>query len=367
MSLRLDSVSFENFRNHEKFDSGSLGALNIFIGSNGVGKTNIIEGIQLVTSLDSFRHPKWDEVVRRGERLAKIDAHIVGDGRDIVVGFKSSDCRRFYQLNGKRKNSKDIRGILPSVLFNPDDLQLIKGSAEVRRDGLDSIGVQISNTYHDLKKEYQRTIRQKNKFLQSPEINLSLLDTWNENETLIATSYVKHRLRLFSAFRKNFLSIWPELAHNLSLNVVYIPSWEDEKGKEIEEPDYDETEIREKIGNTIRSHKDAEVAAGRSLVGPHKDDIRFYLDEADARRFASQGQQRLITLVWKIAEMETISEICGQQPLLLLDDVLSELDRDKKRILMEYLVGRNQTFITSTDVDALDDRILSNANIYKVG
>lgn len=367
MGLTLSQIEFENFRNYSEFKSEPFGSLNIFVGPNGAGKTNIIEGIQLMTSLCSFRNPKWDEVILRGERVARIAAHVAGGGRDLEMGLSIADRKRRYSLNGKAKKSGSLRGLIPAVLFCPDDLQLVKGSAEVRRDGLDSVGSQISSTYYDLKKEYQRTIKQKNKLLQLQDVDISLIDTWNENITLIATSYVKHRLRLYSAFSKNLLRIWLDLSPKLDLRIVYIPSWEVSKDIEVEEPGYNEDEIREKIGNTIRSHRDAEIAAGRSLVGPHKDDIRFYIDGADARRFASQGQQRYISLAWKIAEMETISEICDQKPLLLLDDVLSELDREKKSILMNYLYGKNQTFITSTDVDALDDRILSEANVFTVG
>jgi len=367
MDLALNDIRLENFRNHDSFKGGPFGSLNIFIGSNGAGKTNILEGIQLITSLESFRNPKWDEVVRHGEEISSINAHAKSDSRDLEIRLRIEKGKRRYFLNGKGKKSADLRALIPSVLFNPDDLQLVKGNAEKRRDGLDSIGVQISTTYHDLRKEYQRSIRQKNRLLQSQEINSTLVDIWNENICLIATSYVKHRLRLFILFRRNFLKEWSDLSPNLKVEIAYAPSWEIEKNFEVGEPDYKEEQLRERIGETIRFHKDAEIAAHRSLVGPHKDDIHIYLDGADARKFASQGQQRLIALAWKIAEMETIKEITGQTPLLLLDDVLSELDHQKKALLLDYLLKGNQTFITSTDIDAIDDRILSGANIFKVG
>lgn len=367
MDLSLADIRLENFRNHSLYKGGPFGSLNIFIGPNGIGKTNILEGIQLVTSLGSFRNPKWDEVVKRGASRASVHIHAVSDKRNLDIGLRIENGKRRYLINGKSRKSADLRALMPSVLFNPDDLLLIKGNVERRREGLDSMGAQISTTYHDLRKEYQKSVRQKNRLLQSEDVNPTLLDVWNENICLIATSYVKHRLRLFSMFRKNLLEGWKDLSLGLDIEVNYIPTWERERDFEIGEPEYTEEDIRERIGETIRSHKEAEMAARRTLVGPHKDDIRFYLDGGDARKFASQGQQRLITLAWKIAEMKTIKQISGQTPLLLLDDVLSELDQQKKALLLGYLLDGKQTFITSTDIDAIGDKILSGANIFKVG
>ena len=366
MDLVLKDIKLENFRNYEHFESGEFDALNIFVGENGAGKTNIVEAIQLITTLESFRNPKWDEVVRWGSDMAFVDGTIVGDKRVLEVRMRAANQKRQYYLNGKGKKNKDLRGLLPAVIFCPDDLQLVKGSSESRRNALDSIGTQISNTYHDLKREYGKSIKQKNALLQGPAINPVLLDSWNENIALIGSAFVKHRLSLFSVFRQHFVSVWSELVSDSDISVLYSPSWEEGKDIEIEASIYTDDEIREKIHAKIESHREAEIATGRSLVGPHRDDVRIYLKGADARKFASQGQQRFIALSWKIAEMRTIGQICEQQPILLLDDVLSELDRTKKDILMGYLVGNKQTFITATDVDMLDDRIIGEAKIFDV-
>ena len=183
---------------------------------------------------------------------------------------------------------------------------------------------------------------------------------------MLGSVFVKHRISLFSEFRKNFIETYDEMVSNQVIDVVYIPSWE-EDDIEIRDSIYTRDQITEKLADKIESHRVAEIASKRCLVGPHRDEIKFYLDGFDARKFASQGQQRFISLSFKIAEMKTIKQINNQQPVLLLDDVLSELDNEKRDVLIEYLLDGTQTFITATDVENLDARILDRAKVFEVG
>jgi DNA replication and repair protein RecF len=366
MGLSIKNIELDNFRNYEKYDSGELSDFNIFIGKNGVGKTNIIESIQLLTSLESFRNPKWNEVIRWGQEEANVYSKFESDQRKLDVRLQIKNNKRKYFLNQKPKKKQDLRGLLPAVLFSPDDMKLIKGYSDSRRDALDSIGNQISGTYYDLKSEYQKAVKQKNKLLQSENPSLSMLDSWNENISILGSVFVKHRLSLFSTFRKVFIKTYSEMVSENVIDVVYIPSWEVEHDIEIRESDYETEDIRKLLSSKMESLKVAELSSGKTLSGPHRDEIRFYLDGFDAKKYASQGQQRFITLSWKISEMKTIQMICGQQPILLLDDVMSELDRNKRDVLAEYLFGSAQTFITATDIDSLDDRITSRARIFEI-
>ena len=367
MDLVVDSIELLDFRNYEVFKSGEFSRFNVFVGHNGAGKTNIIEAIQLMTSQESFRNPKWDEVVRWGCDRSCVKTSFKGEQRSLDLRLDIANRKRTYYLNDKKKSTAEIRGLLPSVLFCPDDLRIVKGSAENRRDALDYVGTQISNTYYDLKSRYIKAVKQKNALLQSNDFNPALLDPWNENIATIGASFVKHRLNLFETFGKNLVRIWLEMVKNSVMYVVYIPSWEVGNDVKIISSDYSTEQIKSKLLEKAESLKEAELGSRRTLSGPHRDEIRFYIDDFDARKFASQGQQRFIALSWKIAEMETISEICGQKPILLLDDVLSELDMKKRDILAGYLLENMQTFITATDVDYLDDSILQRAQIFEVG
>ncbi len=367
MNLVVNQIELHNFRNYEKFNSGNFSKFNVLVGHNGAGKTNIIEAIQLITSLESFRNPKWDEVVRWGSDRAVVRASFSGDGRSLETKLDIFNKKRSFYLNEKKKSVAELRGLLPAVVFCPDDLRIIKGSAENRRDALDYIGTQISNTYYDLKSKYGKAVKQKNALLQYSDLGCDVLDPWNENIAMIGASFVKHRISLFETFRKNLVRIWLEMVKKLVIDVVYIPSWEEDKDVELITNDYSTEQIRSKLMKKMDFLKEAELASKKTLSGPHRDEIRFYIDGFDARKYASQGQQRFIALSWKIAEMETIYQICGQKPILLLDDVLSELDIEKREILAGYLLDNMQTFITATDVDYLDDNILQRANIFRIG
>lgn len=367
MDLIVKKIKLLNFRNYKCYEKEDFSNFNIFIGKNGAGKTNIIEAIQLITSLESFRNPKWNEIIKWGSENSYIESNFINENRNLNIKLDIINNKRNFYLNGKKKSISEIKGLLPSILFCPDDLKIVKGSASNRRDALDYIGTQISSTYYDLKLKYIKSIRQKNILLQQSNINLHTLDSWNENISIIGSSFINHRLNLFENFRNNLVRIWLEMVKNLVIDVVYIPSWEVDKDVEIKENCYLKEEIESKLKEKINSLKEVEVASKQTLSGPQRDEIKFYIDGYDARKYASQGQQRLITLCWKIAEMETIYQICNKKPILLLDDVLSELDIEKREILTRYLFNNMQTFITATDVDYLDENILQKAQIFKIG
>lgn len=366
MDLAVKDVALRDFRNYENFDCGEFSNFNVFIGHNGSGKTNLIEAIQLLTSLCSFRNPRWDEVVRWGCNEACIEATFCGSQRSLDMRMRVANRRRSYFLNGKLKSSKELRGILPSVLFCPDDLRIVKGYSETRRESLDSLGGQISKTYYELKSNYSKAIKQKSALLQSEYLDPSSLEPWNENISVLGSLFVKHRLNLFERFRENMVGTYLEMVKETVIDITYSPSW-DEEGIELRQSIYSADEIAQKLSMKMDALKDAEIASKKVLVGPQKDDVKIYIDGKEAKKYASQGQQRFVTLSWKIAEMKTIEEICGSRPILLLDDVLSELDKGKKEILAKYLLDGTQTFITATDVDSLDGDILDNAKVFDIG
>lgn len=368
MGLSLHSLKLTNFRNYESFESGEFDQMNIFIGKNGTGKTNIVEAIQLITALESFRRPKWDEIIRWGSEDAEIIAREIGDKRDLELKLYIKENKRRYFLNSKGRKRKDLLGQLPAILFCPDDLQIVKGYSEIRREALDSIGSQISSTYTDLKNDYLKSVRQKNILLQSGNANDSLLESWNENIMAIGSSFVRHRINLFIRFRSLFFDLGNEMLPDLSIDIAYIPSWVDGEKIEIrEKKDIDSDDIAKLLKSKLESHKIAEISSGRVLIGPHRDDVRFYIKNYDAKKYASQGQQRFISLLWKISEMRIIESLCGQEPILLLDDVMSELDREKREILFKYLMKNTQTFLTAVEIDDVDKTYLKNAKIFEVG
>ncbi|MBR2521828.1 MAG: DNA replication and repair protein RecF [Coriobacteriales bacterium] len=365
MGLTFDHIELRNFRNYKDFESGQFENLNIFVGPNGVGKTNLLEALQLMTSLDSFRNPKWNELVLWGEEGASATARLVEEHRDIELRLEIANNRRRYFQNGKGKRPADLRGNVTTVLFNPDDLNLAKGPASIRRDAIDQMGAQISSTYYGLRSDYLRAIKEKAALLQADFCVIAMIEPWNESIAAYGLAFIKHRVNLFLAFRQNLLEVCLEIAPDLLIDIAYIPSWMEEA--KIKEAGYDLDEFALALRGKLERLLQAEIASKRCLCGPHLDDIEVEILGHDARRFASQGQQRLILLIWKLAEMKTIAKICNNQPLLLLDDVMSELDTQRRNSLLSGIYGKTQTFITTTDLEYFSEDVLREAKIFRIG
>lgn len=371
VGLRLENIRFTNFRNYETF-SLDCGLENVvFVGKNAVGKTNIIEGIQLVSAIDSFRASRWSDVIRWGSEESSIKASISGDGRLLELNCTFEGGKRSYKLNGKSKRASQLRGTLPAVLFTPDDLQLIKDQAQRRRLAIDNVGVQLSHNYASLKSEYEKTVRQRNHLLKDQFISVDYIDAWTQTMIMIGSRFFQHRFNLFSQLADKTALIYNQLVPGEELEALYIPSWDVvEYNRSGSLPcSYSKMEsegVRGVFSEAIEKVRAEEYARKVSLIGPHRDEVVFLLNGTDARRFASQGQQRTIVLAFKLAEVSIIEGIGGQPPLLLLDDVMSELDENRRNALMDYTTKGIQTFITTTNTGYFSNAMLERSQIVSL-
>lgn len=366
--LSIASIELHDFRNYREFSLGLSDEVTIIVGKNGLGKTNIIEALELLTLLDSFRNPAWDEVVRWNKNCARATLRLSGDGRNLDCSLLIEEGRRQYRLNDKRKNTAELRGLMPSVLFTPDNLQLVKGSAEQRRDAIDLVGVQLSRTYARIRSDYQKIIRNKNRIFKEDTIDREVLMSWNDNLVEVASMFLAHRIQLFAAMETEVSRIYGALVPDEQLDAAYYPSWVKEKddfNREHAEQiiSSDREAIRNRLSVEIAARMEDEIIRRRCIVGPHRDEVVFYLNGRDARRYGSQGQMRTIALAWKIAEVEVITKIHSQRPVLLLDDVMSELDEHRRGALIEYLAGKVQTVITTTNLQYFDPDFIESAYI----
>ncbi len=378
MSLSAESLKLLGFRCYDRLILDGLSRLVILVGPNAIGKTNIIEALQLLTSGESFRKPAWSETVSWGSDAARLELSLTDDRRvvDHVMLVKGNE--RVYEVNGKKKRVSSIRGTCPCVLFIPDDLQLVKASSARRRDAVDDLANQLSKNYATLKSEYQQSLRQRNLLLKEEMAVGPLFDSWNESLAINGARLHVNRTRLFSRLAEHMKAIYKKVVPHETLDVAYIPSWErfDEQSRQIgdlatfdEVPAYSQPDVeaaQESILEATMGLSAAERRRKTSLVGPHKDEIAFFIDGRNARLFASQGQQRTIVLVWKLAEVELMNEISGQKPLLLLDDVMSELDRAHRGSLTEFIEQSSQAFITTTNLEYFDDELLAQAQVIQL-
>lgn len=358
--LTLTQLELRNFRSYSQFSLEEIGPLTIFIGNNAVGKTNLIEAIQLLTAASSFRHPPISQMVKWGESEARLNGLITGDGRRLDVQLQMTGHSKKFSLNGNRKKAVDFMGTLPSVVFTPDDLQLVKGPSSLRRRSLDALGCQLSRNHYLISKDYEKVVQHKNKLLKEGADSL-LLESVNEMLTICGSQLIAYRAALAHRFFPVIEQRYRKIADGEEAAVIYAPLGDYGEGEGLASKNRDE--LREVLAEKLAAALPQEMARGRSLVGPHGDKINFQVKGMPAADFASQGQQRSLVLAEKLAEVAMVEEVLHVKPVLLLDDVMSELDGDRRRAILNYINQDVQTFITTTHLEYFESSLLESARL----
>lgn len=369
MGLKIQQIHYRNFRNYDNYELTDIGDVTVFVGPNAIGKTNLVEGIQLITAFNSFRSSKTEHLVRFGEDSSFIRA-VLSDGvRKLDIDFTIHEGKRSFSLNGKRKQIKNLRGILPSVVFSPDDLNFIKGSQSIKRAEIDNLGSQLSANYSNVRHDYERILKQKNRYLKEDTTH-TFLESVNEVLTTIGSQFYVLRTRLVQEIIPYIKTYYAELCVGKEeVAIAYIPSWlkyEDPSLQELLDSQFSRDEVKEQLDTVIEREFSREHQRRLSLFGPHADQIVFLINGKDASHFASQGQQRSLVLSYKMAEVALLRDRLNQTPVLLLDDVMSELDEQRRTQLIKVISQDIQTFITSTNLSYFDDEFLSNAEIIEL-
>lgn len=366
MDLSIDHISFLNFRSYDTFDLEDIGPLTVFVGPNAVGKTNIVEGIQLLTAQASFRHAPVEQLVHAGSDFARLSADVSDGNRQLELCLQLAEGRKKHLLNGKAKNTADLKGLVPSVTFTPDDLDLAKGSMSIRRAALDTLGSQLSANHYLIRRDYEKVLRHKNRLLKD-EASPALVEAMNETLITCGAQLACYRAALFEKLAASMASYYTEITGGAeTLEACYIPSWAEHDPAKIETYVFSRDEARMALAQALRQRGAEERARHRSVVGPHADHIEFFIDGKNASSYGSQGQQRSVVLAFKLAEATLIQSILHQKPVLLLDDVMSELDAARRRSLVSFISGDIQTFITTTNLAYFDDDLLQSARIVEL-
>lgn len=365
MGMLVDSISLKGFRSYRSLTLNLDPSLTIIHGPNAAGKTNIIEALQLTTEGISFRAPQWRDVVSWGGEGAVVTLTAAGDGRHRLVEMTVLDGRRSYSVNGKKvRSSADVAGEIPCVIFTPNDLRLVKDSADKRRDEIDSLGTQLSKSYGRLRTEYNRIVTQRNRLLKDDVVDRDTLAAWTERLVVIGSSLTQHRVRLLNRMRPHIVAASAAIDPSTTLDVSYqCSSSEDGNTSDVLLSQEREDGYR----RTLELRFYDELSRRLTLVGPHRDDLIFEIDGRDARTFGSQGQQRTVALAWKLAEVKTVREVTGKSPLLLLDDVMSELDEARRRALTDEVGHAAQTVVTTANIDYFDSELLGRARVVAIG
>ena len=347
--MKLLNAKFENFRNIKHFSFDFDDRMNILFGKNAQGKTNVIEGIYLFAGGKSFRRAKDGEMRMFGSDFTMLSAEYSSASRDCKMAIRYRDTnRRDMYLNGARVSKlSDFIGNFRAVLFCPAHLSIVQADPSVRRAFIDGAISQFKPKYLAAIIEYQKIIEQRNALLRSYEDKPEGFDTLYDVLSDKLASLGGYITAVRAEYLKRIFGYVNALESDMSAgreDVTYSYDTSISDGGDL----FDVAENEKKYRAAVESHREKEKIVGTSLIGAHRDDFEIFVGGRAAKAFCSQGQQRSIALALKLAEGEISREECGEYPVFLLDDVLSELDRDRKNYVLSQLHGR-QVIITSCD------------------
>lgn len=351
--MHVERLTLSDFRNYERLDFQPLPTINVLYGQNGAGKTNILEALHLIGLGRSHRGARDAEMLRQCAHAYRISAAIARRQDNLMIELTYHLAgRKDVRLNSARQQRlSDLLGQFNVIIFSPEDLQLIKGSPALRRRYLDFTLSQVSPAYGHALARYNEVLMQRNNLLRdlsSKRTSAAVLDVWDEQlaeygaELLTRRAAAMTRLAALAAAEHDRITDGQE-----QLIAAYAPS-----------PlgcfsDIDRATARAELLRAIAASRREDVLRGQTLVGPHRDDITVTINGRSGRQFGSQGQQRTAALALKLAELAYIAEAVHDDPVLLLDDVFSELDDSRRGLLLDTIAGRIQTFITTTNLNAL--------------
>lgn len=361
MGLLVTELALADFRSFERLSVRLSPGVSVFCGPNAAGKTNTVEALQLLTSGQSFRRPTPGQLVRDGAESARIDARLEGDGRVLDARLDVVAGRRQFSRNGKRCVAADMPGELLSVLFTPDDLALVKRGASVRRDELDDFGCQANRGYANVLTAYLRSVEQRNRLLKDEFPDEALIEAWDASVSLGGATLLHARLRLFARLAARVSEVYGRVSGGERLTCDYVCTL----GEGVENLTRDE--LRDLFYDRLRAGRAEDLRRRQTCVGPHRDDVAFSIEGRGARSFGSQGQQRTVALAVKMAEVALAEDLLGSRPLLLLDDVMSELDEARRDAVMSYVRAGIQTVVTTTNLGYFSSELLDAAEVIRFG
>lgn len=345
----ISDLRLQNFRSYQDDSFEFSPAVNIIVGPNASGKTNLLESLLVVARGSSYR-VKDSELVRFGQPWARLDAHTESGGERIVKLVAEPSPGKSYDIDGKPYRRLSLAHSLPVVLFEPNHLQLLSGGPESRRTYLDDLLEQTVSGYGGLRRQYRRTLAQRNALLKQPHRQHSQLFPWDVRLSELAGQIVRHRSRLVAIMSDKLPELYQNLSHAATETAIHY---------EAKLPiDTYESQLLKKL------ERDAELDAARGFTaaGPHREDISILFNGHPAALTASRGEGRTLVLALKILELQTVQAARDTTPLLLLDDVFSELDGARRRALTTFLRDY-QTFITTTDADVVLQNFTDQCNI----
>ncbi|MFC0234381.1 DNA replication/repair protein RecF [Vagococcus entomophilus] len=363
--MKLTDIHLENYRNYEQLALDFSPNLTIFLGENAQGKTNLLESIYVLAMTRSHRTNNEKEFIRWGEDIARIEGNVQKRNSSVKLEMAISAKGKKTKINHlEQRRLSDYIGFLNVILFAPEDLSLVKGSPQVRRRFIDMELGQVNPNYLYQLSQYQTLLKQRNQYLR--RIN----ETKKKDEVFleVLAEQLAESGSFVLFYRYQFLKKlmhWANEIHETisqqkeDLAICYEPSIKVDESMEREE-------LKAVFLEALKKNQARDLMKQTTSVGPHRDDLLFLVNQQNVQTFGSQGQQRTAALSIKLAEIELMNAEIGEYPILLLDDVLSELDDERQIHLMAAIEGKVQTFLTTTSLAHIEDKMKSKPAIFHV-
>ena len=363
--MKLTNLQLQNFRNYESIQLEFTDGVHVFIGENAQGKTNLMESIYALAMTKSHRTTNDKELIGWNKEFATIKGTVEKTATKTNLELQFSKKGKIAKVNYlEQKRLSSYLGNLNVILFAPENLTLVKGSPQNRRKFVDMELGQMSSLYlYDLV-EYNRVLKQRNTYLKQLAIKKKQPDEYLEvlSEMLseLASKIVFHRLDFMKQLEALAIPIHDQLSLGREkFSVSYQATIPLEDGLTA-------SQMKEIYMNQFKKNQTREADQATTLIGPHRDDLIFYLNEVPVQTYGSQGQQRSTVLSLKLAEIELMKLSTGEYPLLLLDDVLSELDDDRQTHLIKAIENKVQTFITTTSLDGIKQQFINEPVVIPI-
>lgn len=360
--MYLKKIKLHNFRNYEKLSISLTKGINIIYGKNAQGKTNLLESIYVLGFTKSHRAFIDDSLIRINNEYLTIEGIINKDKIDSKFNIYIDKTKKVLKYNDNiLKKVNNYISLVNIIIFYPEDLDLVKGSPKIRRKFLDLEISQLYSNYYVLINEYNKLLRMRNDYLKKIKNNLS-----NDlNYISILDEYIIDKSISIYKLRKKYIDRLNEYASSIYKNIIGLDNFYIKYVMNCD-ADIGNKEFKEKYTQEFKSKLDNDLRFCTTSVGPHKDEIEFYLGDKNLKYYGSQGQQRVAVLATKLSEIEILKKYKEDTPILLLDDVFSELDIKVQNNLLKYITKGVQTIITTTDLNKIESKLIKKSKLFNI-
>jgi len=360
--MYIKKLKLVNFRNYKNLIFTLTKGINIIYGENAQGKTNLLESIYVLGLTKSHRSFIDNSLINNQNNYLTIEGIINTNKIDNKLNIYIDNKNKILKYNNYTiKKVSDYLSIMNIIIFSPDDLEIIKGSPQIRRKYVNLELSQLYSNYYIVLNEYNKILKIRNEYLKKINKKISV----DKNYINILTSYLIDKSILIYKMRNKYINKINECCNNIFKDIMGLDGFNIKYQKSIEF-DINNPNLKNHLLEEYNKKLDYDIKICSTSMGPHKDDIEFYLEDKNLKFYGSQGQQRIAVLALKLAEIEIFKKYKETTPILLLDDIFSELDDIKKNNLLKYISRDIQTIITTTDLNNLDNKLIKKSKLFNI-